>query len=539
MKNTTLLILLSGLVPLQVLAAPVAPDGGTIQQSAPVISSDILPDADIDFSRPLPATAEDQGNGRKVKIERVEFSGHTVFSTEQLNQVIEEELDREHSFIGLKNLATRITRHYRQMGYLMATAYLPQQDISDNVLKVEILEGILGELTVDIDGRMSADRLRRYFDSLEDKPLTSAQIERKLRLLTDRGVKVQGTFSPGESLGSTNFNVKATEQPLLQGNVSVDNKGNRYTNAVRAGTVLQLNDPAGYGGRYLLSLVSGGAKYRYVALDGDVPIGYDGLAVKFGYSNTHYELGEEFAALDAEGKSDNFKVGLHYPWRRSLNSNIYSDINYRLSRFDDETLGTATSDRKIKSVDASLFGDFSSPGKRTDWRFKVEAGDVEDKAQNDPTEGGFAKLELSLKHNQFVFDKFRVQGSISGQHTNDNLSSAHKFALGGADAVRAYPQGEGLVDTGILSSLEIFYQANPSWTFSGFVDAGVGDAKKHPSASDTDNTKALSGIGAAAVFRHKSLGNLSMTAAWRTDSEATTAPDRQPRLWLQWTRPFN
>ena len=44
-------------------------------------------------------------------------------------------------FNGLNDAASRIQRYYRERGYFLAVAYLPQQEIKDGIVEIAVLEG--------------------------------------------------------------------------------------------------------------------------------------------------------------------------------------------------------------------------------------------------------------------------------------------------------------------------------------------------------------------------------------------------------------
>jgi len=160
-------------------------------------------------------------------------------------------------------------------------------------------------------------------------------------------------------------------------------------------------------------------------------------------------------------------------------------------------------------------------------------GKVNNRLNQTEIDDEFSKILVDLRHNQLLTKSLRLESSLSSQFTNDNLSSSQKLSLAGSDGVRAYPQGESLVDSGLLSSLELHYKIDSKWSVSSFVDVGVGKIKR------STNNANISGIGAAASYRHALLGNFNLAAAWRTGEKPTSATDKRPRLWFQWVKPIN
>ena len=78
--------------------------------------------------------------------------------------------------------------------------------------------------------------------------------------------------------------------------------------------------------------------------------------------------------------------------------------------------------------------------------------------------GNFSKLEFRYDHLRRFTANQTLIATLSGQYSNDLLSSMEQMALGGPTSVRAYPISEYLVDSGYFGSLE--------WTIGapGFAD---------------------------------------------------------------------
>lgn len=154
------------------------------------------------------------------------------------------------------------------------------------------------------------------------------------------------------------------------------------------------------------------------------------------------------------------------------------------------------------------------------------------------TRGHYAKLAFQLTRLQRLTDRLSLQVRASGQRAAKNLDSSEKLSLGGAYAVRAYPQGEASADDAWLANLELRYAPAPAWQLFGFYDAGGGRISHRPVAGTADNRRTLSGAGLGVNLALPASINLQAFAAWRTGSEPTSDDDRSPRLWLQTVKYF-
>ena len=89
------------------------------------------------------------------------------------------------------------------------------------------------------------------------------------------------------------------------------------------------------------------------------------------------------------------------------------------------------------------------------------------------TEGSFTKGVLNLGVRQELGGRFHLNLKTQFQAAGDNLDSSEEIYLGGANGVRAYPQGEGSGDSGYLASVELVYRTGiPHLDLSTYYDTG-------------------------------------------------------------------
>src|SRR5574344_2017441 len=88
---------------------------------------------------------------KKVRIERFLISGATHMSNEELKQIVAPYEKQDLSFNQIQEITTLITKIYRQKGYFVARAYIPEQNIytQNGVLKINVIEGNYGEFKLE------------------------------------------------------------------------------------------------------------------------------------------------------------------------------------------------------------------------------------------------------------------------------------------------------------------------------------------------------------------------------------------------------
>ncbi|MBO6235326.1 MAG: ShlB/FhaC/HecB family hemolysin secretion/activation protein, partial [Schwartzia sp.] len=104
------------------------------------------------------------------------------------------------------------------------------------------------------------------------------------------------------------------------------------------------------------------------------------------------------------------------------------------------------------------------------------------------TDGAFTKLEATATGIQALGHQTDVMLKVSGQTAFNNLDSSEEMYLGGANGVRAYPQGEGSGDEGVLGTLELRYHTNlPGLILSTYFDAGYTRSMHNATAAVPNN----------------------------------------------------
>ena len=186
----------------------------------------------------------------RVLVKGFRISGARAFPEAELQGLLADSVEKELSLAELQELAQRITRYYREHGYLLARAYIPAQDIVGGIVEIVVLEGRLGKLNVQnnslLDGRHRAPGARRR----AGRPRRSKgrALERRLLLLNDMpGAEVRSTLKPGASVGTTDLDVEVLGTRRVTGDVELDNYGNGFTGAMRLGGGVNVNSPAGLG----------------------------------------------------------------------------------------------------------------------------------------------------------------------------------------------------------------------------------------------------------------------------------------------------
>ena len=353
-------------------------------------------------------------------------------------------------------------------------------------------------------------------------------------------------LQPGASVGTSDLLIELIPSAPYTANIELDNYGNRYTGEYRLGGALALNSPLKIGDQLSLRALTSDQNLTYARVAYQLPIGGSGLRVGAAYSDLRYRLGREFAALQASGSAINSSLFAVYPFIRSLTTNLSGTLTWEHKQLNDRTdAPVTTSDKRVQLANFGLAGshqDAVGGAGVTSFDLSLVAGKLGMDAvslaadtASAQSNGSFTRLAYSVSRLQRLSDTNMLWVAFSGQQAGKNLNSSEKFILGGANGVRAYPQGEGNGDEGWVANLELRHNFAQSLQGVLFYDAGAVRINHNPFAAGA-NTRNLSGAG---VGMNANWAGMQFKAylAWRTGgglptSEPATA-DHNPRLWVQ------
>lgn len=487
----------------------VGPDAGSLRQQIEQPREFSLPQA----TRPpkvVPPPEIQVRDGVSVQVKTVRFAGNSLVAESQLSAAVAEFIGRELNFEGLQRLTDAVAAAYREAGWLVR-AYLPEQDISEGVVTVQVIEARFGGLRFDgqTSTRVKREELEGYFNAAQPVGafLNANALDRALLIADDLpGVSVAGTLAPGQSDGETMLVMQSTDEPFVYGDIGVDNTGTLSTGSKRLTASLNVNSPGERGELFsAMGLHTEGSDYGRLALT--VPDGYNGLRLGASLSSMTYKVIDgPGAAAQVRGRSSSIGVDLSYPIIRSRMFNLYASAGAENKTFYTEDTTGVRSDYESDSVRIGLSGnrfDDLAGGGANSASVQMLWGRLTSMRQHSllgTIDPNYHKLSYSLSRQQSLVDNHSLLLSLQGQQAAQLLDSSEKFYIGGAQSVRAYPASELGGERGQLLSAEWRWRVDSAWVISAFVDHGRVVALP-ASASEQRTSLSLRGHGLTASWQ--------------------------------------
>jgi hemolysin activation/secretion protein len=407
--------------------------------------------------------------------------------------------------------AAAVTSVYHKQGFILAQAYLPQQNASSGDLTIAVVVGRYGEVTIKNESRLRNGVVSSAFSKMgpAGAPVKNDDVEKVTLALSQLpgGVRPKLTVSAGKEFGTTDFLAEVGYGKLVDGYALVDNQGSKYTGRWRLGAGINFNSPLGLGDRLSFNgmvsqegsgLLSGRLAYS-------IPLGVYGPTFTVAVSRTTYELGKQYADLDPVGRSDSLYLGLAYPILRSRNHNLYLSASTTFKDIRDELRVDNLAWNKSATVGAlgiGYDGWFHAFGGR-DLFLSAEVflalGRLKAPDQADyQAAGTFSRANATLSASLRLTNTLSALLTLQGQKilNGQRLDGSEQIIISGPSGVRAYLEPVS-GDNGWTAELELRCNL-PSigrLNHSLGVFAATGRAWNRNPLSDLDYGVKLSNVG--------------------------------------------
>lgn len=494
------------------------------------------------YDRPL---GLDEGPKLVVKafklVGAVDRPAHGVSAAEAaavLEKARLEQPDTGYSINQLHEVAGKVAEYYREHGYILAQSFVPEQEVVDGEVVVQVLEGTLAEVQVEGNKRYRAKVLEKPFGELIGQPIQKDSIESALLTLTNYpGVTAFGVLGAGREVGTSRLTLRVQSEDRFKMEAALDNHGSQFAGEYRGQFVFTFNDPLRRADRlqlvglYALDSKDSSTHGIYGGLDYEIPLFSPRDSLRVLHLTNTYTVGASAASLatvDTEGETQVDEIGYRhdFPRTRLGSASIGLAVNVKTAEFRappaaiyDDKLTTARLDANWERIDTRFRGVNQFAFSYTHG-FKDLLGSLDDYdpmalggASRLGASGEFDKISLQIQRLQRLTQNTSVLLRLDGQYSDDPLVSLEQFSLGGPNSVRAYSVSEVLAERGGVASLELIlgapgFASRPafgSYTWgqvlqlSVFADYAKGWLNP-PLLSAQDRSVELSGAGGAMQF---------------------------------------
>ncbi len=133
---------------------------------------------------------------------------------------------------------------YRERGYATVSVSLPQQKLTNGVVRVQVTEGRIEHINVIGNRWYSSNNIMRALPSLHTNMLLNSHIfQRELDTANgSRDRQIYPTVEPGDDPGTTDLTLKVNDRFPLHGRIEINNQATPLTPDIRVNTTLQYDN---------------------------------------------------------------------------------------------------------------------------------------------------------------------------------------------------------------------------------------------------------------------------------------------------------
>jgi hemolysin activation/secretion protein len=429
----------------------------------------------------------------KILVRKFQIEGNTLLDEKVIQSLVSPSEGKELTLQEVQDVAARIGDHYRQLGYILANAFVPAQTVKNGIVLIRVVEGRVDRILVSGNKRYTASFIEKHLSRIRgDSSLREGDLERPLLILNDYpSLSVKALLKAGEHPGTTDIVVQVEEGWPVTGSLQYDNFGQKKTSKDRVGMTLGLSSLLFQGDQLMVRGVTGIDRIdidrlTYGRADFVVPVGANGTKAGIYYTNSRYSTGEDATILEVDGKSNIWGLYATHPLLKRLGQSLELRVGFDWKDMSDYLLEELWSNDNIRVFTTGLHYDLSDRwGGRNLADVTVHMG-VRDllggTGRNDDyvsrlnADGQFFKYTLDVVRYQRLpgYNYLILKGS--GQISGDALFVAEQFSLGGIGSVRGFKTSAASGDSGYLTSVEIL--TSPVYPEKTILGQKVGDTFK-------------------------------------------------------------
>lgn len=459
-----------------------------------------------------------------VLVKSIRVTGNTVFSDTEIEAVTNPYQNQVLTTEDLERLRLALTLLYVNKGYITSGAIIPDQDVVDGVIQIQIIEGALSRIEIEGTTWFSRSTLSDRLMIGAGPPLQMEPLQTRLQFLQQdpRIDRIHADLRPGERRGESILHVNIKEHNPWKMWAEFSNYQTPAVGAERGLLTVAHHNVTGHGDP--LSITYGGSRGVHPIIDVayTLPINRYDTTFTVSYRRNDFVVVEsQFRVLDLNSTSEIIGFTLRHPLYRTLTDELALAVtgerlyNKVTSIFDSpgspSPFINGSSDTGVSAVSALRFVQEYVHRTQTSVIAARSRFSIGLDVLNATTNSGMSSTGLPLPDGRFFswlgqlqgvrrFDDWwgmQLLGQLNLQLANDRLFPLEQIPLGGRFSVRGYRENTLIRDNGFLFSIESrfpllrYASGEPLLQFAQFIDVG----RAWQTKGKTDDPQTLASIG--------------------------------------------
>ena len=404
-----------------------------------------------------------------IAIKQIEVIGSTVFSTAELNEVLDKFTKRSLTFSELLQARSAITDLYIRNGYITSGAYIPPQNLQSGIVKIQVIEGGLEEIKITGTNRLNPDYIRSRINIVTGAPLNRDRLIEALQVLQLNPLiaNISAELSASERVGKNILELKVKEAETFNVQLGLDNNRASSVGSFRRRIQVSQANLTGLGDSLTVGYSNTDASHAY-DLNYNLPINpYNGtLAIAFSNSNSNV-IETPFNTLDIYSNSTNYDLTFRQPVIQTPSQELAFGIigSYRESLTSllaiPFPLSAGADNNGVTKVSVlSLFQDYTQRSSQSVLAFRTQlniglGGVLGSTVNSSFPDSRFVSFRGQAQYVNLLAPATLLLFRGDLQLSDRPLVPLQQIGFGGQDTLRGYRQDLLLGDNGASLSAEI------------------------------------------------------------------------------------
>jgi hemolysin activation/secretion protein len=414
----------------------------------------------------------------RFDISRFEVQGNTLLETATIERLLAQYTGQARDFGDVQMALEALEAAYRARGYNVVQVALPEQELNQGVVKLQVIETRLGAVRVEGNAAFSEANIRASLPGLrEGESPNLGKVSSSLRLANENPAK-KTTLQLQNSDKDDEINalLKVSDDKPWRIGTSVDNSGNKTTGEAQLTVQYQHANIADRDHVLSLQYTTAIENPSQVSVYGagyHIPLYAWGDSIDLFASYSDVDSGSVLAGifnLQVSGRGTVAGARYNQILRRvgDYESRLSYGIDHKAFQNNVALQGVPNSqlgnDITVHPLSVTYGGNWAAGGNEASFSIgavrNIPGGDKGGSADFQRARAGapddYSILRYSAGYGRSLAGDWQLRFNLSGQETGDALIPGEQFGAGGASSVRGFAERDLSNDSGRMFSAEIY-----------------------------------------------------------------------------------
>lgn len=424
-------------------------DNGVIRNKQPDrIPRIVEPPTEVETPKQETPSASDADQATVIHVNQITVEGSTLFNANRLERMLAPYENRQTTLGELNQLTAELYRKYSDAGYPTTQVYLPPQALDTGNIKIQVVEGRLGTISVTGNKYFRKIAIERHLMQKSDSLLNVRVLQENLNQINQQQpFHLRAVLQPGEEVGKTDLKLEVSEQQPWQISPTWDNQGRPFIGSMRYGVEVQNKSLLGFGDR-LSTRWMGSSGTQIATASYSVPLNRRGTELSYSYSFGHVNV--DLPTTNPPkilGIANNHSLLFSHPFNQTRS--FTGDIALNARRSTTHINGDNAIQDDVRSMSLGVSYNRSDRWGRSFLRLQTDVGVK-------LLGGNYSFWKSNIYANRVVLlpkGNFLILRA-SSQFAPGALPPVESFQIGGAYTVRGFTEGLLVGDRGYNLGVE-------------------------------------------------------------------------------------